>query len=395
MNAALIRQLNIARVFHAIRVRPGVSQRELVAATGLDKATVSTVVGQLEEEELVVREARPSTGRAGRPEIGLALAAEAGLLVGAHLEPGTVRLLVTSLEGAPRAAVEVPGSSEVDRALDELVRGVARLLAGIDDGEARLRGVGVGIPALMDHGGRLVFAPNLGWRDVEVRAALEERMGRTVFVDNDTKAAGLAEKLFGACQHVDDFLFVAGHSGVGGALYLDGRLYRGHGGFAGEIGHVKVRPGGRRCSCGGEGCLEAYLSEASILRRLDERGVQVRDLRAVAEAADRREPAVLEVLDETGELLGLACADLANIFDPERVVLGGNVAVVAPYLLESVQGSLVRHALAPVRDGLRVEVSPLGTESVIMGGIALAMESFLSLPTWLAASQLRQGRSRA
>lgn len=380
--------MNVARVFHALRLRPGASQREIAAVTGMDKATISTVVAQLEGDGLIARAVREGSGRVGRPEIALSIAENAGLLLGARLEPAAVRLMAASPAGRPTHTIELPGSTDMEVALDRLAEGAEQIVAACGMQVRDVLGFGVGVPALMDAAGRLAFAPNLGWRDVAVRDRLAPRLDMPLYVDNDTKAAGLAEKLFGSCQTVQDFVFVAGHSGVGGALYLDGRLYRGRSGFAGEVGHLTVRPGGRACACGSNGCLEAYLSESAILARLGERGAVHASLEAVAAAADAGGETELELLDETGALLGEVLAGLVNLLSPERIVLGGNFTVVAPYLMAAVDRTLDERALAAPRSRCDVGVSPLGVESVTMGGVALAMEGFLSLPGWMAATEL-------
>lgn len=388
LNTALIRQLNVARVFHALRLRPRSSQRELARLTGLDRATVSAVVADLEVQGLVERSAKGS-GRPGRPEISLSISNRAGALLGARLEPNGLRLIGTTLSGEPLGSLQVPGSLSAESAVDLLVEAVEELLAGSGLEGLRVMGMGVGVPALMSEGGRLAFAPNLDWRNVWLRELISGRLPFPVYFDNDTKAAALAEKLFGSCRGVRDFLFIAGHSGVGGGLYLGGTLYRGRNGYAGEVGHMKVRPGGRRCSCGAQGCLEAYISESAILARLAERGLTLPDLAAVAAAAQEGDSRVSSVLEETGELLGEACANLVNLFNPELIVLGGNFTLVARYTLAALNRVMERDALSAPLSSSRVTVSPLGIEAVPMGGVALALEGVLSLPSWLAASEMR------
>lgn len=389
VNPALIRQLNTARVFHAVRLHPGASQRRLAVITGLDKATISAVVGGLVDDGLVRRDTVAS-GRPGRPEQALRVDPDAGVLVGARLELGSVRLLIATLAGEPVATHDRPVGPDPDAALDGLVDGVAEALTAAERTIDEVRAVGVGIPALFARDGSLALAPNLGWRDVPVGSVLKRRLPVPVYVDNDTKAAGLAETLFGSCRDVDDFIYVAGHSGIGGALYLGGRLYRGHDGFAGELGHLKVRPGGRRCGCGARGCLEAYLSETALLAAAHEAGLETPDLEALASADAAGDPAARAVLHEAGEVLGDACADLVNLFNPERIVLGGTFAIAAARMLDDVGARLDAAALRPPRARCRVQLSAFGAEAVTMGGVALALEGFLSLPGWMLARELHR-----
>lgn len=379
VNSAAIRRLNVIRLFHALRESPNASQAELGRLTGLDKATTSAVVAQLLEEGLIERAQGPRARRIGRPETALAIAPSAGLLVGARLEPGTIRIVTTTLAGTVLKHLQIPGSTDIHKAAALLHEGIDRAVAASGPG-LPVRGVGVGIPGLMDREGRLVLAPNLGWRDTPIRGLLESALGVPVYVDNDTKAAAMAERLFGACRDVEDFVYLTGHSGVGGGLVLGGRLYRGAEGFAGEVGHLTVEPDGRPCGCGKRGCLETYVSESAILAQAAERGRAFPDLAALAAAAREGDQPLSALLAEVGDRLGFALSYLVNLLNPEMVVLGGNLSVAADLFLPALNRTLERHALEPMRRNLRLLVSPLGPEAVPMGGVALAIEGFLSAP---------------
>lgn len=383
LNPALIRRLNVARVFHALRLSGGMSQSELAELTGLDPATISAVVRQLRVDGWLLSKKGPSAGRAGRPPTQLAIDPAAGFLVGARLEPDMVRLLATSMAGEVRASWQAAAGSEVEDVLDTLTRGVEELLRGLGASWDQVRGIGVGVPALMSHGGRVAYGPNLRWHDVPLLELLAERWSVPVAVDNDTSAAALAEKLFGAAREASDFVVIAGHSGIGGALYLGGRLYRGHDGFAGEIGHACVEPGGRSCACGDAGCLEAYLAQQGLEAQLSERGRSLATYEAVARAAAAGDEAVLDLLDEAGERLGRVIADLIDLLDPELVVLAGGLSHVVPWLLPAIERVRSSESLGRYRGRCRVALSDLGPEAVTMGGVGLAMEAVLSLPSWM------------
>lgn len=382
LNPALVRRLNVAKVFHALRLAGRATQAELASRTGLDPATVSAVVRQLRLEGWLVASSSQPGERRGRPPKYLAIDPEAGVLIGARLEPGAVRLLAATLDGTRLASWQGPAGVEPDAAVADLDRGMRALIAELGVDWSAIKAVGVGIPGLIGSDGRLVFGPNLGWRDVPVRSQLAALWPVPVAVDNDTKAAALAEKLFGVAQSARDFVVIAGHSGVGGALYLGERLLRGAGGFAGEIGHTTVVAGGRPCACGDRGCLEAYLSERAVIEQLAERSVQVSSYRAAAAACADGDTAALTLINELGDLLGGVLADLVDLLDPELIVLGGSMAHIVPYLLPAVERHLALPALAAVRSPCRVTASSLGPEAVTMGGVALAMETVLGLPSW-------------
>ncbi len=394
VNTAIIRQLNISRVFHALREHPGSSQREIVRLTGLDRATVSTVVAQLEEQDLLERTPRPSRGRAGRPEKALRLSEKAGWFVGVRLDPQELHVVATTIDARAVAIRRAPGSSDVNAALGRVAAMVRELAAEEGIALEGIRGVGVGVPGLMDRQGRLALGPNLGWHDVPILSLLRNELPVPVYADNDTKAAALAETLFGSCHSVMDFVLVIAHAGIGSALYQGGMLQRGWHGYAGELGHVKVVPGGRICGCGGHGCLEAYASERAILGRLREEGRSCRDVSDAASLAQAEDPVVLRVLEDAGEKLGTALATVLNLTNPHRVVVGGGLAQVAEHVLPAARRVIARDALGPAREGVEVLVSALGEEAVAMGGVALAMEGFLSLPSWISHGQFRRQTGR-
>jgi predicted NBD/HSP70 family sugar kinase len=379
VNSTAIRRVNRVRLFHALREHPNSSQTDLQRLTGLDRGTTSLVVAQLLEEGLITRGEAAYPGRVGRPETALNISPAAGIFVGARLEPRQIRIISTNLAGEPLSRLDLQGSNDIYQAIARFRNGLQEIIR--ESGPAQVvRGIGVGIPGLMDREGRLVLAPNLGWRGVLIHPLLQEGLETPVYVDNDANAAAMAERLFGACKGSSHFVYLSCHSGLGAGLFLDGRLYRGARGFSGEIGHVTAVPEGRACGCGKWGCVETYVSEGGILRTLAERGRFLASLAEVADAARGRDEVALEVLSEAGRWLGLALATLVNLYNPEMVVLGGTLATVFPFLEEALHRTLDIHVLGPLREGLRVILSPLGAEVVPMGGIALAMDGFISAP---------------
>ncbi len=387
MNARLIREVNTSKLFHALRQNPGSSQRDLVKLTGLDKATVSTIVKQLESRKLIDKSEQATKGKVGRPETSLNLALSAGYLVGARLEPGNIRLILTYLNGEVIAKHEERGQTDLDSSIDLLSGGVKHLLEQNKIFESEVKALGIGIPALIDDKGYLVFAPNLGWRDVAIGQRLEHTFNIPVYLDNDTKAAALAEKLFGRAQASQHFIFISGHSGVGGGLYLADNLYRGSAGLAGEIGHMTVNPEGPLCSCGNQGCLETYVSEAAILAHLKSKGIELNNVWDIKTKTDQEDETVQNILHTSAIYLGIALANLINSLNPEKIIIGGNLAIIAPAMMPRVEQELAKRALKKPLEECQINLSLFGAESVPMGGIALALEGFLALPNWL--TQLR------
>ncbi len=373
VNSAWVRRVNAVLLMQALRRHPGSSQRELAVLTGLDKATVSAVTSQLVAAGLVARfAASPGVRRLGRPAVALSIPSTAGFVLGARLEPDRIEVVAADLGGRILDRESRPGARaprDAMRSLDVAVGKLRQRLGGI-----ALRAVGIGVPALIDRSGHLLLAPNLGWRDVPLAEIAADILPAPVLIENDANAAAIAEREFGSCVGVDDFIYVSCHSGVGGAIFAAGSLYRGAEGLAGEFGHNRVVPNGRACACGGHGCLEGYASVPGLLNSLEERGGAAADIAEVAMRAEAGDRKVVALLAETGDLLGRALAGSVNALNPSHLVIGGNVAAVAPWMLAGLRNALARAALEPLAARLDIALSPLGADAVPMGGVALALQ---------------------
>jgi predicted NBD/HSP70 family sugar kinase len=373
VNSAWVRRVNAVLVMQALRRHPGSSQRELAVLTGLDKATISAVTSQLVDAGLVARTSScASVRRLGRPAVALAIPRSAGIVVGVRLEPDRIEAVAADLGGSIVDRESRPGARGAAEALDTLEAAIAALQRRL--GAATLRAIGIGVPALIDRSGRLILGPNLHWRDVPLAELVAERLPPPVRIENDANAAAIAEREFGSCVGIDDFIYVSGHSGIGGAIFAGGALYRGSASLAGEFGHIRVVADGRECACGGQGCLETYASGPGLLASLAERGSPAVDLAEVAARAEAGDAGTLSLLADTGEMIGLALAGSVNALNPSHLVLGGDVAIVAPWMLASLRDALGRAALEPLAAQLTIALSPLGRDAVPMGGVALALQ---------------------
>ncbi|HQT73800.1 MAG TPA: ROK family transcriptional regulator [Acidiphilium sp.] len=380
VNSALVRRINSARLFHMIRQNPGISQQKLSQISGIDPATISIIISNLESGGIVRRDTEAPTGRAGRPTTALSLDPRAGYLAGIGVEPDAIRILISTIDGAACSDLVVPGSTSPEDAITAVRGGITAALRSLRAPRSTLLAVGVAVPALVTTGGRVVFAPNIGWRDLDLAGTLTARIKVPVRVENDVKAAALAEHLFGASRDIADFIYVMGRSGIGGGLYLMGELYRGPHGLAGEIGHMKIVPGGRPCGCGGRGCFEAYVSERAILGDLAARGHRAADVAAARQACEAGDAVARSVMAEAGRHLGLGLANLINIISPRRIVLGGSLAQLAPFLLPAAMETLEANALAAIYCDVEIVVSEMSATAASMGGIALALQQFLDDP---------------
>ncbi|MEN4798220.1 MULTISPECIES: ROK family transcriptional regulator [Pantoea] len=379
MNPTYLRQFHASQVFHALRAHPNISQRELCVLTGCDKSTVSVIIKRFEAMGLVERAQGQPRGTRGRPQESLRISLNSGFLLGVHLEFEQLVLVLATLDGQPLDSWRGPLPADPGVLGPLLTEGVAVMLQGQPQPVADIRSVGVCLPGLVGMGGGLAFSPNLGWRDVNVPELLAPYLPVPVQADNDTNAATLAEHLFGDCIGIDDFLLIEGGEGIGGGMFMDGRVYRGKSGFAGELGHQKVNANGRPCNCGAMGCLAAYVAQGVLLERAGHSAPGIASLTDLQAAAVAGQRGVLGLLDESGGYVGLVLSNLINALNPPAVVLSGTLARLWPWLEAGVRRSLSENALPAPLSQVDIIISSLSTGSVPLGGVALALEGFTSL----------------
>ncbi len=253
-----------------------------------------------------------------------------------------------------------------------------------------LVGVGLGTPGVVDAttGTMLSEAVNIpDWKGRNLKAELERVLHLPAFVDNDANVAALGEWVFGAGKGARHLVYLTIGTGVGGAILLNGTLWRGANFSAGELGHVPVNPDGPRCGCGGYGCVEMFVSGPAIAQRAREfiqRGVKsvLADIspdeltaEQVAIAAQRGDALAQFLLAEAGKFLGIALAGVVNLLNPERIIVGGGVAQAGEWLLEPVRWEVRRRALPTATEKLQIVPAALGTKAGILGAAALVFHA--------------------
>ena len=248
--------------------------------------------------------------------------------------------------------------------------------------------VGVAAAGFVDAAGqRVMFAPHLPWQGEDVRVRLQDGIGAPVVLDNDANAAAWAEWRYGAAQEIDSAIIVTMGTGIGGAIVIGGRLWRGRNGMAGEFGHMQVVPNGHLCECGGRGCWEQYSSGNALVRVARRRiGVEpsvLEDLCAgvpeaitgpmVTEAAEEGDLVARAAFAEVGDWLGVGLANLVAAFDPDRIVIGGGVSAAGDRLLEPARRAMVRSLVGSGhRDVPNVVRADFGPEAGMVGAADLA-----------------------
>ncbi|MEU6082733.1 ROK family protein [Streptomyces sp. NPDC047108] len=414
-----LRRANRALLLRHLYFEGPLSRQELGPVTGLSSGSVSNVVGELVADGLV-EEAGSAASDGGRPRTLLRVAPGSGRLVGVDVGETRVRVGLFDLALAEIASADLPLAGQghdVERVVRLVLDGLDAVLddaglmgaapndaglsgaglmgaapndtglsgAGLDD--APVLGIGIGVPGIVDAtgpDGAVVHGQATGWDGVPLEALLRRSTSLPLHIDNGAKTLGRAETWFGAGRGARNAVIALIGSGVGACVIADGTPYRGASSSAGEWGHTTLRVGGRRCRCGALGCLEAYIGAAALLDRWREAGGDPSgpdEESAVAEltgCADRGDPAAVAVLDEAAEYLGAGIAGLVNLFNPERIVLGGWAGLMlGPRLLPAVRTAAAAHALRHPWAQTTIELGRLGADAVTVGAATLPLGRFL------------------
>ncbi|MFF4548684.1 ROK family protein [Streptomyces sp. NPDC001406] len=377
-----IRRRNLARVMHAVSAEGSLSRAAVASRIGLTRAAVSTLVDELIRTGLLEELGPERPGRVGRPGSALAVSGHGPAGIGAEVGVDHLAVCAVDLRGAVRARAVRHGANRgrapgpVIRELTALVR---RVVAEAEREGLWPAGLAVAVPGLVARDARTVVrAPNLDWNDLDLGALLST--GIPLTVDNEANFGALAELWLGE-RTPGDFLHVSAEIGIGAAVVVDGQLLRGTRGFAGELGHVPVRPDGPPCPCGGRGCLEQYAGEEAVLRAAGlEPGEDLVGL--LARRAEGGDEDVRRALRDAGTALGIALTGAVNLLDPESVVLGGALAGLSPWLLPSLERELADRTAGPA---CPVSVSRLGSEGPLLGAAHFVVRAVLDDPTMVAA----------
>lgn len=400
---ATMRDMNLALILETIRMHAPLSRADLASMTGLNKATVSSLVRDLLKAGWA-REVGTdsSSSEVGRPAINLELNPEAGYVIGVEIGVHFISMVIANFnyEIVSRRYENTDRLFSQEGILDRLFYLLQESVEQVQRTGKPLFGIGLGVPGLVDvAAGKLLVAPNLGWKEVPLRQMLEERFDVPIFIGNEANLAALGESYFGAGQDISYMIFVSSGVGIGGGIIANGRLMEGSSGFAGEVGHMTVDPHGPVCNCGNWGCWETLAGEVALLERVRlamekqpdswiaracEGDPQRVTLPIIVKAADEGDAGVLEALRETAVWLGIGIASLMNVLNPERVVFGGPLSIAHQHLLPEIRRTVEKRAWSWVEQQANIVTAQFGEDAAVIGGGAVVYRELLNQPRkWL------------
>lgn len=396
---AFVRETNLSLVLRLIHNQSPLSRAQLAGITGLNKSTVSSLVDELIERRFVY-ETGSNTGGTGRPATLLEINPQAGNIVGVELGVDFISVAVTDMLGNIlwRKREDANPADDQEKMIRQTLQIVKDALATGKRKGHKFLGMGLSTPGTVDiDKGLLIFAPNLHWHNVPFEKIFSEQTKLRVFIENDANAAAIAEHLFGTARQCQDFLFVFAGVGIGGGLFLNGKLYRGRNGYAGEIGHspIMAEPSQTVCHCGNRGCWETYANQYSIIQRVQAR-LEVKrssiipklmmeqsaplSIALIKQAADAGDREAIESFQEAGRAMGQGFAGLINIFNPEKIILGGPLSIAGEYLLPAIKETVALHSLPEIDQQAEILISPFGPDASLIGAIAIVIDDALSHP---------------
>jgi predicted NBD/HSP70 family sugar kinase len=369
-----LREANRARIVESLMRHGHLTQVELAGSTGLSPATVSNIVKELSASGVLNTS---TTSRSGRRAVEVTLARRTGLVAGLHFSSRQLRVAVSDIERTIVAEHLVPLAPDhrYDRELDRVTLLLGDTLESLDASLSDLLAIGIALPVPVRQSTGEVATPGLmrGWDGVPVAAALSDRVQLPVFIDTEANLGGLAEARFGAARGRSVSAYIRVGYTISGSIILGGTPFRGASGRAGQIGHVTIDENGPICRCGNRGCLEMFAGGPALLELFRDTGLQrMRDLVLRSDAGDA---GARRAIADAGRHIGIAAASLANLLDPELIVIGGELAGAGEILLAPLRHALERSVLGGGIDGPEVVEGALGDRAELLGCLAMAIDN--------------------
>ncbi|WP_153463351.1 ROK family transcriptional regulator [Sediminibacillus terrae] len=380
-NQHVVKKGNKSLVLETIKDHSPVSRAETANLTGLNKGTVSSLVSELLDEQLI-SESGPGVSSGGRRPVMLLFNQLAGYSIGIDIGVNYLLGVLTDLQGN---ICDEKRESYTDLTYEEikvkLFDIIDYLIQAAPPSPYGIVGIGVGVPGTVSNTGEILLAPNLEWKNIHLQAVLERKYQVPVVIENEANAGAYGEKKFGAGKDVDDIIYVSAGIGIGVGLILNGSLYKGNNGFSGELGHMTIEVDGKKCRCGNKGCWELYASEQALLSsasKLPDAPGQP-SLEHLSDLADEGDEQVIRLFEQIGDYLGVGLNNIINIFNPQQVIIGNRMASAKKWLRDPLINRMVNQTLWFQQKDLQIQFSELSTHSTALGVAAFSVENFFKV----------------
>jgi predicted NBD/HSP70 family sugar kinase len=387
-NQNTIKQDNLALVLNTIRLHGPISRVQISEKVKLRTSTVTNLTRELLEVGLI-EESGTTVSKAGRRRVFLRLVADAYYVIGIELSRNFVRCLLTDLGGniihQNQRAIK-PNRTVL---IDSLWETVDECIHESHKRGKMVIGLGIGIPGPLDAASGVIKSPPnfAGLDEFPLKAICEERYGIPTAIDDDARTAAMGEAWFGAGKNRTDLVYLSVGTGVGAGVIIGGRIYRGKHQLAGQIGHIAVDLKGERCACGNTGCLELYLSIPGLAKSIF--GTIPTDTKAALMNLNKKDEHFDKAFAQALDYLEWAVASLINLYDPELLIIGGQLIALWPELVTEVTERVSRRGFAS-QNCVEICASPLSDDASALGGVALVLDKYFSDPISLLSLEDRK-----
>ncbi|TYP53240.1 ROK family transcriptional regulator [Thermosediminibacter litoriperuensis] len=390
-NSKYVKKINRMTVLNLIKQHEVISRQELAKITGLTPPAITGIIRELLEIGLV-KEVGLAKSRGGRRPVKLKFNPEAGYVIGIEVTRFETSIGIADLKNDPTEINTIDlDMTDPDAGISLLADTIKHILdQGVKEGKNFL-GVGVAFPGLLNvKEGIVKRSINLGpkWKGYPVKEAIEKQVGLPVFVENNSNASALAERWFGGAVAYKDLVYVNFGEGISAGIIMDDRILQGFQGHAGEIGHIVMVEDGPLCNCGNRGCLESICGIPALLRKVNSELLLIKDgdplkkiwkikgkvgADDIIKCASKEGSYAYELLKQMARYVGLAIADVVNLYNPEAVFIGGKMAKAAEIFMDVINKTVHTHAFPEIAMSTSIKVSSLGKNSGVIGACALAL----------------------
>lgn len=392
---SLIQKQNRRNILKKVWEERSISRAQIAKDLNITAATVSSNVAELEKMNFIrLGEEGESSG--GRKPKMLEINETSLLSIGITVKKFEVVSTIVNLKGKPKITRtdKYPLPITKENIFNTIVYSIKELKKNVNGNLQRILGIGVGFHGVVDYkSGISIFAPAFNWRYVNIKALLENEFKLPVIVDNDARVMVLAEKWFGKYRNLRNLIFLSLDAGVGGGILIDGKLFRGVSSAAGEIGHIRVKENGVKCLCGNYGCLETVASSRALVQEIINKiqlgyptiitsMVNNGDLNEINydiidTAARNNDELAIEVLNNIGVYVGTALADIINVFNPEAVIIGGQLSQSWEFIETQITETVKKQAMTECCNNVKILKSSFEGSKGEIGAAALVLNKIL------------------
>ncbi|MDP4093757.1 MAG: ROK family protein [Bacillota bacterium] len=388
-NSKFLKEYNESVVLDLIRTNKAISKAELSSITGLSATAMGVITASLIGKGYI-HEMGTGESKGGRRPIMLELKPDSFYSAGIDMDTDYIKAVLMDITGkvVNNKCIDMLVPPSFDLVIKKAEKLVVKMLEEQSLDFSKLLGIGFSVPGMVDsltH--KIVLAPNLEWENADIRQSLTILGDIPSYVENESMSSAICENWIGLCSNVGNFVCINIKSGIGAGIFTGGKLYRGTGGTAGEVGHISVDENGPKCGCGNYGCLETVASSRSIVeraRRLIKQGVvsslnrfddvEEIDLDAVIDASRSGDEAARNILNEAARYIGIAVTNLVNTLNPSKIVLGKEFVKYADLVIDIIKGVVECKALKDPAERVEVVASEIGESASALGAAIIPLK---------------------